>query len=180
MQDLGKAHDGTTKFAIQDARIGAHSRRGDMDLLGYNLLQWLYCRLSWEENLKKANSPSNRQTVHSLAVVIAALTSSSEVELLAEGAAVPVGCAVTTISDTCQAYLMLKGVVDPAKEMERLSQKQEKLETQLSKLKTAMSAADYTTKVPAEVQATNLDKVRQSEGELARIAETIRTLKLMD
>lgn len=154
---------------MQDLVHKVRSLRADYNLTKTKVHLYVQC-----------SSPSNRETVHSLAVVIAALTSSSEVELLTEGAAVPVGCAVTTISDTCQAYLMLKGVVDPAKEMERLSQKQEKLEAQLSKLKAAMSAADYLTKVPAEVQATNSDKVRQSEGELERIAETIRTLKLMD
>lgn len=127
----------------------------------------------------QCSSPSNQETVRSLAVVIAALTSSSEVELLAEGAAVPAGCAVTTVSDTCQAYLMLKGVVDPAKETERLSLKQEKLEAQVSKLKAAMCTSDYATKVPTEVQVVNLDKVHQIEGELARIAESISALKLM-
>lgn len=128
----------------------------------------------------RCSSPSNQETVHSLAVVIAALTSSSQVELLAEGATVPVGCAVTTVSDTCQAYLMLKGVVDPAKETERLSLKQEKLKAQAHKLKAAMCATDYATKVPTEVQAVNIDKVHQIEGELTRIAESISALKLMD
>lgn len=51
-EDLRKAHDGTIEFTSRDAHIGAHSRRGDIEILGYNLLQWLCCRLPWEENLK--------------------------------------------------------------------------------------------------------------------------------
>lgn len=51
-EDLRKAHDGTIEFTSRDAHIGAHSRRGDMEILGYNLLQWLCCRLPWEDNLK--------------------------------------------------------------------------------------------------------------------------------
>uniref|UniRef100_A0A131XVK0 Valine--tRNA ligase n=1 Tax=Ixodes ricinus TaxID=34613 RepID=A0A131XVK0_IXORI len=125
-------------------------------------------------------SGSGREIISSLGGVIAALTCSSEVELLEDGAAVPAGCAMTTISDSCQAYLMLKGVVDPAKEIERMQQKEEKLQAQLTKLRAAMAASDYSTKVPPAVQAANDEKVQQVEGELARIVESISTLKLMD
>jgi len=49
--DGRKAHDGTIEFTSRDAHIGAHSRRGDMEILGYNMLQWLCGRLPWEDNL---------------------------------------------------------------------------------------------------------------------------------
>jgi len=49
--DGRKAHDGTIEFTSRDAHIGAHSRRGDLEILGYNLLQWLCGRLPWEDNL---------------------------------------------------------------------------------------------------------------------------------
>ncbi|KAH6920585.1 hypothetical protein HPB50_028426 [Hyalomma asiaticum] len=51
-EDLRKPHDGTIELMSRDAHIGAHSRRGDMEILGYNPLQWLCCRLLWEDNLK--------------------------------------------------------------------------------------------------------------------------------
>ncbi|CAN8019258.1 unnamed protein product, partial [Ixodes persulcatus] len=73
-----------------------------------------------------------------------------------------------------------RGVVDPAKEIERMQQKEEKLQAQLTKLRVAMAASDYSTKVPPAVQAANDEKVQQVEGELARIVESISTLKLMD
>lgn len=154
---------------MQDLVHKVRSLRADYNLTKTKVHLYVQC-----------SSPSNRETVGSLRVVIGSLTCSSEVELLAEGAPVPAGCAVTTVSDSCQAYLVLQGAVDPAKETERLSQKQEKLEAQLAKLKAAMAAADYATKVPAEVQASNRDKVRQTEGELARILESISTLKAIN
>jgi len=49
--DARKAHDGTIEYTSRDAHIGAHSRRGDLEILGYNLVQWLCCRLPWEDNL---------------------------------------------------------------------------------------------------------------------------------
>lgn len=50
-QDLRKAHDGTIEYTSRDAHIGAHSRRGDMEILGYNMLQWVCSRLPWEDDL---------------------------------------------------------------------------------------------------------------------------------
>jgi len=48
--DERRAHDGTLEFTSRDAHIGAHSRRGDLEILGYNLVQWLCGRLPWEGN----------------------------------------------------------------------------------------------------------------------------------
>lgn len=51
-EDPRKAHDGTVEFTSIDAHKGvAPSRRGDMEILGYCLLQWLCGRLPWEDNL---------------------------------------------------------------------------------------------------------------------------------
>ncbi|XP_047116541.1 serine/threonine-protein kinase VRK1-like [Schistocerca piceifrons] len=47
--DLRKAHNGTIEYTSRDAHIGAHSRRGDLEILGYNLLQWLCSKLPWED-----------------------------------------------------------------------------------------------------------------------------------
>ncbi|XP_076058011.1 serine/threonine-protein kinase VRK1-like isoform X2 [Oratosquilla oratoria] len=53
--DQRKAHDGTIEFTSRDAHIGAHSRRGDLEILGYNLVQWLCAQLPWEDNLQNCN-----------------------------------------------------------------------------------------------------------------------------
>jgi len=49
--DGRKAHDGTMEFTSRDAHIGAHSRRGDLEILGFNMVQWLCSKLPWEDNL---------------------------------------------------------------------------------------------------------------------------------
>jgi len=49
--DARKAHDGTMEFTSRDAHIGAHSRRGDLEILGFNMVQWLCHQLPWEDNL---------------------------------------------------------------------------------------------------------------------------------
>ncbi|XP_043845766.1 serine/threonine-protein kinase VRK2 isoform X1 [Dromiciops gliroides] len=48
-----KGHNGTVEFTSLDAHKGvAPSRRGDLEILGYCMLQWLCGKLPWEQNLK--------------------------------------------------------------------------------------------------------------------------------
>ncbi|VDI28164.1 vaccinia related kinase [Mytilus galloprovincialis] len=52
-EDPKRCHDGTVEFTSTDAHKGvAASRRGDMEILGFCLLQWLCSRLPWENNLE--------------------------------------------------------------------------------------------------------------------------------
>lgn len=55
-----KAHDGTIEFTSRDAHKGVDpSRRGDMEILGYCLLQWLCGKLPWEDKLADKNYVSD-------------------------------------------------------------------------------------------------------------------------
>ncbi|XP_067680813.1 serine/threonine-protein kinase VRK1-like [Haliotis asinina] len=55
-EDPKRAHDGTIEFTSRDAHNGvAPSRRGDVEILGYCLLQWLCGRLPWEDRLSDRN-----------------------------------------------------------------------------------------------------------------------------
>ncbi|NXA52033.1 VRK2 kinase, partial [Nothocercus julius] len=48
-----KGHNGTIEFTSLDAHKGvAPSRRGDLEILGYCMLQWVCGKLPWEQNLK--------------------------------------------------------------------------------------------------------------------------------
>ncbi|EDO31526.1 predicted protein, partial [Nematostella vectensis] len=51
-EDPKRKHDGTVEFTSRDAHRGvAPSRRGDLEILGYVMLQWLCGRLPWEDKL---------------------------------------------------------------------------------------------------------------------------------
>jgi valyl-tRNA synthetase len=73
----------------------------------------------------------------------------------------------------------MQGLIDPAKELLKLEKKQDQLEQQVSKLKQAMTAPDYSIKVPEEVRLTNTDKLTQTEGELVLLISAITALKTM-
>ncbi|CAG9564435.1 unnamed protein product [Danaus chrysippus] len=47
------AHNGTIEYTSRDAHLGVATKRGDLEILGYNMLQWLVGELPWEKNLKQ-------------------------------------------------------------------------------------------------------------------------------
>ncbi|MCJ8737197.1 hypothetical protein PDJAM_G00021290 [Pangasius djambal] len=52
-EDPKKCHDGTIEFTSIDAHHGVSpSRRGDLEILSYCMVQWLCSRLPWEDKLQ--------------------------------------------------------------------------------------------------------------------------------
>ncbi|XP_046965705.1 valine--tRNA ligase [Vanessa cardui] len=91
----------------------------------------------------------------------------------------PTGCSILTVSDKIEVHLVLKGLIDPVKEITKLEKKKDTLTQTIHKLQQAISADDYITKVPPEVQKSNTEKLTQSQGEIERLQAAIETLKLM-
>uniref|UniRef100_A0A0B7BD82 non-specific serine/threonine protein kinase n=1 Tax=Arion vulgaris TaxID=1028688 RepID=A0A0B7BD82_9EUPU len=55
-EDLKRAHNGTIEFTSRDAHKGlAPSRRGDIEILGYCMIQWLCGKLPWGNKLTNPN-----------------------------------------------------------------------------------------------------------------------------
>ncbi|KAL1130732.1 hypothetical protein AAG570_011973 [Ranatra chinensis] len=91
----------------------------------------------------------------------------------------PEGCAILTVSDKCQIHLLLKGFIDPSKELEKLMKKEESLCQAIKKLEQAIAVKDYEAKVPQDVRSANSEKLVQSRGELERLRESITVLSTM-
>lgn len=91
----------------------------------------------------------------------------------------PAGCAILTVSGACIVHLLLKGLIEADKEVEKLNKKKDNLSSTVGKLEQAMGAADYETKVPEEVRKNNKEKLDQSKIEIERIIAAIETLKMM-
>ncbi|XP_015126665.1 serine/threonine-protein kinase VRK1 [Diachasma alloeum] len=51
--DPKKAHNGTIEYTSRDAHMGVPTMRGDFEILGYNIIQWICGSLPWEKNLKE-------------------------------------------------------------------------------------------------------------------------------
>ncbi|XP_034831804.1 valine--tRNA ligase isoform X1 [Maniola hyperantus] len=91
----------------------------------------------------------------------------------------PAGAAILTVSDSIEVHLVLKGLIDPQKEITKLEKKKETLSQTIVKLQQAISIDDYTSKVPLDVQKLNSEKLSQSQGEIERLQTAIETLKVM-
>ncbi|XP_014607810.1 PREDICTED: valine--tRNA ligase [Polistes canadensis] len=89
----------------------------------------------------------------------------------------PLGCAIVTITDKLQIHVMLQGIIDPKKELEKFKKKEIQLMETVQKIKQAISVNDYYTKVPLDVQKSNEEKLTNSEGELQKIADAVKAVQ---
>lgn len=89
------------------------------------------------------------------------------------------GCAILTITGQCEVHLVLKGLIEVDKELQKLEKKKNQLNNTVTSLNQAMQANDYAVKVPATVQQANSDKLQASESEIARIIAAMEALKAM-
>jgi valyl-tRNA synthetase len=71
----------------------------------------------------------------------------------------PVGCALSTLSDKCKLYILLKGIIDIEKEEQKLTKKREDLNKQIEIIKKDMQKPNYDTRVPEAVRQKNQEKV---------------------
>lgn len=91
----------------------------------------------------------------------------------------PTGCAILPVTGQCEVHLLLKGLIQVDKELEKLEKKRTQLSQAIDRMNQAISANDYATKVPADVQQANSDRLVESEAEIIRINDAIESLKLM-
>ncbi|ENN71029.1 hypothetical protein YQE_12428, partial [Dendroctonus ponderosae] len=91
----------------------------------------------------------------------------------------PEGCTIITVSDKCEVHLLLKGLIDPVKEIQKIQTKLDFLQSTKKKLEQAMNIENYATKVPPEVQQSNLEKLSETTIELERLDAALGALKLM-
>ncbi|XP_052873489.1 valine--tRNA ligase-like [Anopheles cruzii] len=91
----------------------------------------------------------------------------------------PAGCAILTITGQCVVHLMLNGLIEVDKEIEKMIKKRETLTQTVAKLQQPMSVSNYTSKVPEDVRKANQEKLNQLEVEIERLNGAIDMLKMM-
>lgn len=91
----------------------------------------------------------------------------------------PDGCTIITVSDKCEVHLLLKGLIEPAKEIQKIHKKLEFLQSTRQKLEQSMNVPNYSTKVPKEVQDSNNEKLSETNAELAKLQAALESLRIM-
>ena len=115
-------------------------------------------------------------------IISATLAYSSKVAVVSsddKSNAPPGGCAIVTVSDKVAAHLMLKGIIDPEKEVEKLEKKKIQLNNQYEKLLKAAQVPGYEQKVPENVRTANAEKCEQTKKEIERLIDAVAALKLI-
>ncbi len=65
------AHEGTEEYTSRDSHRGCFSRRGDLEVTLYNLIEWLGGRLPWDhEDEDRKNEEMNVQRRHRQASIV--------------------------------------------------------------------------------------------------------------
>jgi len=90
------------------------------------------------------------------------------------------GWAIETVSDKCDAYINLEGLVDVQKEIARITKDVEKKQQALGKLKEAMAVPSYSEKVSLDVQTKDNEKVVEMNAELLQLDAAFKTLSTME
>merc|ERR1712013_562654 len=121
----------------------------------------------------KVFCPDTSSIVKKFTSTVATLAYSKQVEVVDSP---PSGCAIVTVNDKITAHLVLKGLVDPVKEIEKLTKKRMVLQQTLEKLLKAVKVPDYLTKVPEDIRKANQEKIEQSEVEIARLGDAMAAL----
>ena len=99
----------------------------------------------------------------------------SQIDLLAQGAAVPDEAASVVVSDVT-FYLPLAGLVDVTAECERLTKEQGKLQEQIRKSKTMLGNEQFVSRARPDVVERERAKLTELEASAAQIAERLATL----
>lgn len=131
--DQRRAHDGTLEFTSRDAHFGAHSRRSDLECLGYNLIYWSQGFLPWKDEKLKEQP----EIVHRLKEMF--MTDPKEMMKLLYGKEVPryLGEFMAHVGhlefDQEPDYAFLKGLFE--KEFEKLGHSKSDMKLNLIEMK---------------------------------------------
>lgn len=82
-----------------------------------------------------------------------------KITIVRNNEAVPAGCAPNAINEQCSVFLLVRGVVDFDKEIQKLNTKMSKIQNSLSSLQKQMALPDYEEKVKQEIRDMNSNKV---------------------
>mmetsp|Transcript_29964 Transcript_29964/g.66340 ORF Transcript_29964/g.66340 Transcript_29964/m.66340 type:complete len:1040 (+) Transcript_29964:120-3239(+) len=106
------------------------------------------------------------QVLTALSSEVATLTTSSEVSVLPPGTSAPSGCSVGIVDDSTTLHMLLKGILDPALEIQKLQKKVAEVEGRIDGMKRKMALPTYD-KTPDNVKADDKERMSKAEAELS-------------
>lgn len=109
--------------------------------------------------------------------MIATLSNSSEVTVSKDASQPPPGSAVAVPNATCEAFVVLRGLVNVEQETRKLENKVKQARLQLDSLNKKIQNPDYKAKVPEAVQADDTARMATIQAEINNILRAVDNLK---
>eukprot|EP00889_Picochlorum_renovo_P001758 jgi/Picre1/28788/NNA_004185.t1 len=132
------------------------------------------------EMFVSVSDASIREFLKTVTLEVATLTSSASVKILASGEEEPPsGCGVAVVDDKTTLHLVLAGVLDAAKEIEKLEKKKENNIEKIEALKKRISSETYVDKTPETVKQADQEKLEKLGNELDSIIRHIDDFKAL-
>ncbi|DBB14039.1 TPA: hypothetical protein ACH3X3_001004 [Trebouxia sp. C0006] len=117
------------------------------------------------------------EVLSKLAGEIGSLTSCAEVTVQQAGAAAPPGCAPAVIDDSTIVQLLLAGILDPQKEIDKLQKEKVKVEERWNALKKKMATAEYAGKTPAKIKDMDMENLGKAQKEQQSLEQQLHDMK---
>ena len=129
----------------------------------------LYINFHNQDQFKEINTPDYTET-------IAFLSKSSQVNMVLNQSTTPEGCATEIVNETCEVYMLIKGLVDIAVEIKKLEQKKVKLQSDYDRIFKQTQSPNYH-KVPESVKTDNTSKMETIQQEIKLTDKAVESYK---
>lgn len=132
---------------------------------------WIVARTEAALNIMRDHT----YIVQTLGVVgaVAAITAEEE------ATAVPQGCGFSVVSKETGVQMMLKGLIDVAKEVAKLAKNVDGVKKQIEGMDKKMTIPNYETKVPEEIRVANTEKRESLVLQLAQLEDGLEKMKAL-
>lgn len=103
----------------------------------------------------------------------------TSVKIVTRVSEVPAGCLAETINANVSIHLLVAGVLDLNKEIQKATKRIEAINLSVDKLQKQMQVPDYETKIPEEVRKTNSEMLSNQEQEIQTLQRQISNFAAM-
>jgi len=164
-------------YPVEDSQLDYPNSERDFDLV-FSVIRTtrsIAAQYNLQSNLQVHVLASNalESLLQSQAPTIQALTKGCKsVNVLTNSAEIPLGCGSAVVSADCSIHLLVKGLVNIDDELAKISKKLDAVKISVDKLQRTMQQSNYEEVIPENVRASNDEKMRTLDTELATLEQS--------
>ena len=121
----------------------------------------------------------NQKTLEQFKYMISSLCNSNDIQYVDNNNQFPVGCGVGIVNDNTEIGIMLKGIIDVDKEVQKLGKELAKVEKNVQSLAAKMQKENYIKKVSEDVKEKDTQKLESAKKEAEKLKAAIANFESM-